>query len=484
MHCFFSIILAGIYLVVMLVGCALPEPGLDAATAVKSLTAFPTRVVWCQDAGDGSHPGPESNQLRLMGFDTEDRRGERAILPQLSNYTKPLLTPRGDRVIFSNRHEQKIYAVNWDGSGLRPVMDGLALAVWEDPQNGNVWVYAGTTVTNAMAVGPVRRHLLAQPAVSELVWDQTLVELDNFQVSADGRRASGHCRLANGRFPEPDCCLLELPLGALTQIGDGCWPSLAGDNSYLFFSFDGAHRNLTLFDHATGRRWRVNINRASGIGGFEVYHPRWSNHPRFMTMTGPYTVGDHHNRIRGGGAGVEIYIGRFSADFEKIEQWVRVTHNTHADFFPDVWIACTQRWSTATADVAAGISAPVKTITPPPVVTEKPRPSVERLVVTARPVELSRIPLPAAIAPYRRALVVNRYDVKQVAEGQYAAKQIMVAHWVIRDGQMLPTAARDKTKTYRMVLEPFDAHPKLEGERLIMDSDEFQLPLYYELEQR
>ena len=87
-----------------------------------------------------------------------------------------------------------------------------------------------------------------------------------------------------------------------------------------------------------------------------------------------------------------------------------------------------------------------------------------------------------SIAPYRRALIVNCYKVKQVTEGRYAKKQIMVAHWAIRDAKVLPTAARDKTKTYRLVLELFDEHPGLEGERLIMDSDEFRLRLYYEVE--
>jgi hypothetical protein len=199
-----------------------------------------------------------------------------------------------------------------------------------------------------------------------------------------------------------------------------------------------------------------------------------------MTMTGPYAMGDRDNRIRGGGGGVEIYIGRFSADFQKIEQWVQVTHNTNADFFPDVWVK---------GGRAAGISVPAPTVVAVPTATAtqvtisaQNRQPVARLVLTARPVELSRIPLPAAIAPYRRALVVNRYDVDRVAEGRYAEKQIMVAHWAIRDGRVLPTAARDKTKTYRLVLEPFDEHPELEGQRLIMDSDEFRLPLYYEVE--
>ncbi|MBU4286143.1 MAG: hypothetical protein KKD76_04475, partial [Verrucomicrobia bacterium] len=144
----------------------------------------------------------------------------------------------------------------------------------------------------------------------------------------------------------------------------------------------------------------------------------------------------------------------------------------NADFFPDVWIA---------GGRAAGVSvAPLATV--PVGVLATNRPPVARLVLTARPVELSRIPSPASIAPYRRALIVNLYDVERVAEGHYAEKQIMVAHWAIRDGRVLPTAARDKTKTYRLVLEPFDEHPELEGERLIMDSDEFRLPLYYEME--
>lgn len=447
--------------------------GLWASTSeqLKALTADSTRVVWCQDAGDGSDAGATNNHLRLMGLDTEDGRGERAILSKRSNYAKPLLTPRGDRVIFSNRQEQKIFAVNWDGSGLRAVTDGFALAVWEDPLNSNVWIYAGMAAGNNTALRNIRRHRLDQPHINEPVWDKTLVEIDNFQLSANGR-------LAGANFPWPVCGVLELPNGATKKLGDGCWPSLAPDNSYRFWLFDGAHRNLTLCDPLTDRRWVVNINHAPGIGGFEVYHPRWSSHPRFMTMTGPYAVGDRDNRIRGGGAGVEIYIGRFSADFQKIDQWVRVTHNTNADFFPDVWIAGGRQAGVLTP------AAPQTAAAPPGTAPAKIRPPAVRLVVTARPVELSRIPAPASIAPYRRAMVVNRYNVEQVVAGNYQTNAIMVAHWAIRDSRVLPEAARDKGRTYRLVLERFDEHTELEGERLIMDSDEFSLPLYYEVESK
>ena len=107
-------------------------------------------------------------------------------------------------------------------------------------------------------------------------------------------------------------------------------------------------------------------------------------------------------------------------------------------------------------------------------------PPVARLIVMAHPVEFTRIPSPDSIAPYRRAMVVNRYEVDKIVEGRYDEKQIMVAHWVIRDGRMLPGAARDKTKIYRMVLEPFNSHPEFESERLVVDMEEYRLPLYYE----
>jgi hypothetical protein len=57
-----------------------------------------------------------------------------------------------------------------------------------------------------------------------------------------------------------------------------------------------------------------------------------------------------------------------------------------------------------------------------------------------------------------------------------------VAHWVIRDGDVLAEAMRESGSVHRMTLEPYDAHPELEGERLVMDSDAFELRLYLDIE--
>ena len=132
----------------------------------------------------------------------------------------------------------------------------------------------------------------------------------SFKVSRDGRRASGV-------FPWPEAGMVELPNGRRHGFGTGCWASMALDDTYRLWYFDGAHRNLTLVETTSGRSWKVNISNAPGIGGFEVYHPRWGNHPRFMSMTGPYAVGSDGNRVRGGGAGVEVYVGRFADDWSR-----------------------------------------------------------------------------------------------------------------------------------------------------------------------
>ena len=55
-------------------------------------------------------------------------------------------------------------------------------------------------------------------------------------------------------------------------------------------------------------------------------------------MTGPYAAGERGNRIRAGGRGVDVYLGRFDEAFTRVEAWRQVTRNDKADFFPDVWI--------------------------------------------------------------------------------------------------------------------------------------------------
>jgi hypothetical protein len=449
-----------------------PTGGVSAAPAstaagaeVRKFTGGPARLVWVQ--GDGSDPFAAGDQLVLMGLDTEDNRGERVILGTKQSYVKPLLTPKGTRILFSTRPEgtgPEVFLVNWDGSGLKRVMKGFALATWLNPADGSEWVYVGTD-NKGYDFATVSRFPIDDPAKSELVWNKTPVSGDTFQVSADGR-------FAGGLFPWPNAGIAELPNKSWEKLGDGCWTGMATARGPIFWYFDGAHRNLTLVDSRTRKRWTVAINQAPGFQNPEVYHPRWTNHPRFIAMSGPYNRGGA-NQVRSGGAQTEVWLGRFSEDFSRIEAWTKATSNSGGDSYPDVWIDTTKSSIPMRPTVAVGpAGAPADTAT-------ARKGDAGRVVVEARLTHAGPVPTPQSILPYRHALVVNEYEVLKVVEGQYSANRIQVAQWAIRDSKVLGDAARSVGATARLAAERYDAHPELEGERLITDLAASQLPLYY-----
>lgn len=432
-----------------------------AAAEVHALTGAHTRLVWVQH--DGTDPFAATDQLVLMGLDTDDGRGERVILGDRASYVKPLLTPRGDRVVFST-HPQlgdpAVHIVNFDGTGRQRLEAGFALAVWEDPADGGEWVYIGTDHRDYI-VRTVTRVRIDDPTTRELVWNQAPVTFDTFQVSPDGR-------IAGGLFPWPAVGVANLATGEWRALGDGCWTALQDVGTSLLWYFDGAHRNLMMVDVAREeRRWTVPINTAPGFENPEVYHPRWTHHPRFMTMSGPYDQGGA-NQVRSGGAQSEIWIGRFSEDFTAVEAWARVSENAAGDSYPDVWI---DRAASPHLQRASGRIGPA---------TASATASPDRLIVEARLISAGAVPTPESIAPYRNALVVNVYEITEVVEGAHGGGPLVVAQWAIRERRVLPESARTVGETVRLTVERYAAHPELEGERLIQGPEVPDLTLYYD----
>jgi len=443
-----------------------PDRSAMPAPAADSLTGGRTKVVWVQDRGNGTDVFGVGTQLVLMGVDTGDDLGERAILGTPGSYAKPLITPSGNRIVYGDRLEGTVMVVDWTGNNLRPLADGFPLAVWVSPDDATEWVYVGSDPdeSDPDSHRRVYRYRIVRPEDAELVWDERPITSDGFQVSRDGR-------VAAALAPWPDAGVLGLPNGEWRSLGNGCWTALARDDSHLFWYFDGQHRNLTIVDTDAeeDRRWTVNINGAPGIDGFEVYHPRWSNHPRFLTMTGPYTVGGGDNKIYGGGNGVEIHIGRFSADYTRVEAWNQVTANDAPDFFPDVWVDLTARVpASIPGEAIAGQERRLEAASP--------------IVVDASVTAEVTVPTPSDIAPYRNGLLVLEYAVIDVISGRYDDTTLLAAHWIIRDATLLETAVRPAGSVVRLTLEPYAAHPELEGERLVMDNDRFDLPLFYDLD--
>jgi hypothetical protein len=240
----------------------------------------------------------------------------------------------------------------------------------------------------------------------------------------------------------------------------------------MFWYFDGAHRNLTLVDSRTKKRWTVPINQAPGFQNPEVYHPRWTNHPRFIAMSGPYNQGGA-NQVRSGGAQTEIWLGRFSEDFSRIEAWTKATSNSGGDSYPDLWIDTSKSPFAMRPGVAIGPAAA------PAAGAVAQHGDASRVVIEGRLTHAGPVPTPQSILPYRHALVVNEYEVLKVVQGQYSANRIQVAQWAIRDSKVLGDAAKTVGARARLAAERFDAHPELEGERLVTDLAASRLALYY-----
>ncbi len=304
--------------------------GYSQITDLRELSKNHSKVVWVRDfSGKDRHSNSNENKSKIVGFDSKEGK-ERIIVDKLDGYTKPLFTPDGKRVVFTNRRDKNIYIVNWDGTNLRKLVKGSVADVWQNPVDDMIWVYYQTDFGQK---APLYRMPIDKEGKPELVWNTTELDIDNFQLSRDGKYASG-------LFPWPKGGVANLETKDWELLGNGCWTSLSPDDSKIFWIFDGSHRNVYISSD-NGGKWMVPIGNAPGINGFEVYHPRWSNSPEIISISGPYVGKGGQpggNRIREGYTKVEIYVGKFSADYKSIEAWMQITKNDVGDYFPDVWV--------------------------------------------------------------------------------------------------------------------------------------------------
>lgn len=299
---------------------------------LEAFTGEQTRVVWLQDAGDGTDVFATGAQLRLMGFDSRANQS-RPLVEGVGHFHKPMITPDGQAVVYSHISENRAYIVDWESGDRRALADGMVMAVWRDPADQREWVYLGRERDDdrGFSFRRIVRIALDDHSVEETIWRGDPVQLDNFQLSADGRRASG-------LFPWPESGVAIIPEQRWQRIGRGCWTSMAPDQSYVMWTFDGSHRNLLMANTRSDERWNINISEGPA-GGHEVYHPRWSNQPDIFALSGPYLIRAGGNNIRGGGPAVEIHLGRFSPDRRAVTDWFQLTDNDYLNVFPDVWVA-------------------------------------------------------------------------------------------------------------------------------------------------
>ncbi|MEM0895299.1 MAG: malectin domain-containing carbohydrate-binding protein [Verrucomicrobiota bacterium] len=288
---------------------------------IRAMTGAPTRVVWLE-AEKWMIFTKNTSRVRLMGLDTEDGAGPRDLIGRELPLSKPLITPDGEGVIVSDRYAQRILHVDWDSGEVRDLAEGWASDVWADPKSGRSWVYhrSGKGHLNC----PIRRFPLDDPNAEENVWTQTETGHEGapwFQISGDGLYFVDS-------FPWPNCGWGNLEKDNWEESTRGCWPGISPDNSYRKFVLKKDHRELTIFDGNHPEGHTFDITNIPGQEGQKIYHPQWSNHPRYLSLTSPQRSDRN-----------EIYLGRFDTGWKSVDKWVRITYNDRSESFSDVWVS-------------------------------------------------------------------------------------------------------------------------------------------------
>ncbi|MFT4549389.1 MAG: hypothetical protein ACI8XO_000471 [Verrucomicrobiales bacterium] len=317
---------------------------------LREFTGARTKVVWTQYQNpDKVDKQGTSRHHHLMAIDTTDGRGEHRVLEESANYAYPIITPDGEQIVFTRKvkidkggkrkFDVTIKIVNFDGSGLRTLGKGYAQEVWEDPETGKYWIYAGDDFVLAGGTAPICKRIirfpLDDPSKREKIWDKTQMGTDSFAISADGKRFAG-------LFPWPAAGMGNLETNDWEKLSSGCWVSMAPDNSYDMWVFDGPHKNFLMFDASGEQTATIPVNNHPALKGKEVYHPRWGNDRRFFALSGPHTSGKKKR-----GKPVEIFLGKFSPELDRVESWFQVSKNGLADIYPDIWIEGTSKAGSA-----------------------------------------------------------------------------------------------------------------------------------------
>ena len=317
------------------------------ATAITSLTGGRrVRIVWAQDTSSAATDFHcNNNNAQLASYDTADDT-VRIIRSTIDSYGRPLITRNGSRVVYSDRPEKKVRIIDWSGANLRTIADGFAGCVWHDDVAGKDYVYYQLNGDGHNSSNPVHRRNVDATGEDMLIWNGSDTNLTWAAISSDGARIAGS-------WPWSKCGVIEPDYGGSGggtayhsgngYYTNGCWTGITPDTTHRACVFDGAHKNWRVFSTPTSGEFLLNLNQAVGIEAYwEVYHPRFTNDPRFMVLTGPYSIGSPNaNNIGRGGRQVEVFFCKLSADLTSITGYVKLAYSgcgDAADFYPDAWV--------------------------------------------------------------------------------------------------------------------------------------------------
>jgi hypothetical protein len=274
---------------------------------------------------------------QLIVFDTDEPVG-RILDAELSSRSTPLISRDGSKVLWSDFTKQALYAINWDGTGKKVLLQGEIyhiLCVQWDKAAQTEWLYVanlqGFPFTETAQGNRIYRYPLEgmslNTAKKELVSQRSFHS--PWTVSGDGKYACGDIDWPNARVE-------SLPQGQLFQISDTnlivCHAQIAPDTSYYCFYFPQNHWQIDI-KRFSEFFYRVSLN-GDGTGMNDCTCPRWTNNIQYLTGGYPYCAGWFYSyvgtkrpsdpRLIPPGATGEFCLGKFDANFQTV-QWVRVT---------------------------------------------------------------------------------------------------------------------------------------------------------------
>lgn len=276
------------------------------------------RIVWLrEDGGTSSWPRFDGwGQYRLMAFGTRDGQ-ERDVLGNSILRWRPKLSPDGRLIAYDTRSD--IYLLNWDGTNHRLLVSGAEMGTfWYGGGKRYVFCFIGNAIVRVDIDNPSDRQVLYEGECQK----------DYLSVSADGARLGVELERCNHG-------ILNVTDRSYTQYhNDECWPSITPDNSYRFLVFTSSHRAWKVFSAPYSVSHQLVLNDDPRFDGTEVYHPRFAvNHAGIVSVTGPYPGG-----LMNGGRSAEVAVGKVNGALTQVDQWVFVTNNSAADFYPCVWV--------------------------------------------------------------------------------------------------------------------------------------------------
>lgn len=276
----------------------------------------------------------------LVGINTEKNTDIVPLMKQKFPMRKPLISPDGKKIFFTDAKNYITYYITWDNPKPVKFADGICMQIWTDPKTKQDWVYVGeqayTHGLTHLLAKTIKRYKLDKPSEFEIVWKDQNVVIDNFDLTMDGKEFVS-------LFPWPYVGIGYFNDNNWKFLYRGCWPSFLPIRHNLEHKIvsilDGPHKNLRFFTTNPAHRWELPINSHKNLKTHEVYHPMWSNHWRYMTITGPYKNQQNINvpDIFDGGKFADVYVLKLADTIDKVEKWLHIPRPT-ADFQPDLWI--------------------------------------------------------------------------------------------------------------------------------------------------